>query len=320
MPETEQQASQPKREFLTTAGPWAETLSKAVAGIVVALYASGFLIVSLYHSRFGFVGTNPFRPRVLAAGAWFFFFTAIPISFAVGLRKVSWFDVAKNAYSYWIGLFGVSLSLNYLLFQSSPDTSYFGHGKWTWLLLLAILGAVIALDVLSKKKAPQWIAAILSVSVVLYQVALPTKRLLTDHYFDSSSLTLWFFAITLIVKLEIEVRTGRRLAEFGEWSKPLAVLFGLLLLFSREVYPHLKTSWGGGTPANITMYFTKDSLLTPNKATQAQLIEESDEGFYIVGPNESKAVFVPRSAVALIYFSDKPADSPMLQGNKVPPP
>jgi len=49
---------------------------------------------------------------------------------------------------------------------------------------------------------------------------------------------------------------------------------------------------------------------------QAQLIEESNEGFYIVGLKDSKAVFVPRSSVAMIYFSDKPSDSPMLQNSK----
>ena len=112
------------------------------------------------------------------------------------------------------------------------------------------------------------------------------------------------------------MRSGRNLAEDGEWSKPLALVFGLLLFFSREMYPHLKASWGGGTPANVTVYFLKDSLLSPNKSVQAQLIEESDEGFYIVGPKESKAIFVPRGSVAMIYFSDKPADSPMLQNTK----
>jgi len=48
----------------------------------------------------------------------------------------------------------------------------------------------------------------------------------------------------------------------------------------------------------------------------AQLVEETHEGFYTVGAKESKAVFVPRSALAFIYFSDNPAESPMLQGNK----
>jgi len=39
---------------------------------------------------------------------------------------------------------------------------------------------------------------------------------------------------------------------------------------------------------------------------QAQLVEESDEGVYIVVRNESNAVFVPRSGNALIYYSKKP--------------
>jgi hypothetical protein len=64
--------------------------------------------------------------------------------------------------------------------------------------------------------------------------------------------------------------------------------------------PHLKASWGGGTPVSVTVYFTKDSAISPNKAISAQLIEESDEGFYIVGPKESRAIFVPRSSVALV--------------------
>ncbi len=96
----------------------------------------------------------------------------------------------------------------------------------------------------------------------------------------------------------------------------MGVLLGAILIFSQYVYPHLKTSWGGGTPANVTVYFSKDSFLSPNKSVRAQLIEESDEGFYIVGPKESKAIFVPRSAIAMIYFSDKPTDSPMLQNVK----
>src|ERR1700688_2869382 len=107
MPEADQQPTQAKQEFLAAAAPWAETLSKAIAGIVIALYACGFLIVSLYHSRFGFVGTNPFRPRVLAAGAWFFFFTAIPVWAALIFRTEPWKNLAKDAYALWIGFYGL---------------------------------------------------------------------------------------------------------------------------------------------------------------------------------------------------------------------
>jgi len=317
MPETDQQASQPKREFLTTAGPWAEPLSKAVAAIVVALYASGFLIISIYHSKYGFVGTNPFRPRILAAGAWFFLLTAIPVSVALRYRTEPWSKIVRDAFFLWVGFYSLSLPLGNLLFEFPPNPNYLPPGKWSWAVSILGLAAVIYLQVLVRNKTvAQWMVAILSVSLTLYNVSFPVRSFFTDHRFSLSTLALWFFGTTLAVKLEFEVRSDRNLAEDGEWSKPLILLFGLLLIFSRELYPHLKTSWGGGTPTDVTVYFTRESLLNPNKAAQAQLIEESNEGFYIVGPKESKAVFVPRSAVALVYFSDKPAESPMLQGNK----
>src|SRR5438094_5863846 len=70
--------------------PLADSLSKGVAAIAIALYASGFLIISLHHSKFGFITTDPFRPRILAAGAWFFLFSGIPIIAALEYRTSSW--------------------------------------------------------------------------------------------------------------------------------------------------------------------------------------------------------------------------------------
>ena len=317
MSEDQQQITQPKPDFLKSAAPWADTLSKSIAGVAIALYACGFLVISLYHANFGFVGTNPFRPRVLAAGAWFLFFTAVPVSIALRYRTESWSKIANNAYPLWLASLALSVPLSYIIFDYPPDQDYQPPGKWGWALMILALAAVIVLKMLKdKKKGPQWLPALLSVIAALYFVSYPVRDLFIRHRFTASSVALWFFASFLTIKLEFEMRSGRNLAEDGEWSKPLALVFGLLLFFSREMYPHLKASWGGGTPANVTVYFLKDSLLSPNKSVQAQLIEESDEGFYIVGPKESKAIFVPRGSVAMIYFSDKPADSPMLQNTK----
>src|ERR1700690_3096815 len=81
-----------------------DLLSKGVAGFAIALYSCGFLIVSIHYSRYGFVGTNPFRPRIAAAGAWFFFLTAIPVfvvTRAKGLQK-SWIELAEFSYLYYV--------------------------------------------------------------------------------------------------------------------------------------------------------------------------------------------------------------------------
>jgi hypothetical protein len=189
----------------------------------------------IYHSQFGFVGTNPFRPRVLAAGAWFLFFTGIPASVAVGFRKEPWLFFAKNAYALWIAFLLLSVPFGNLLFDFSPIDTPVAHTKWGWIfpimLLILVVGAVITIDFLTLNKKSsrwQWVAAVLSVVVTLYFASAPTKRLFTDHHFDLSSIALWFFATMLIVRLELRVRLNRNLAEYGEWAKPSKFLPSLV--------------------------------------------------------------------------------------------
>ena len=69
---------------------------------------------------------------------------------------------------------------------------------------------------------------------------------------------------------------------------------------------------GWGAPAAVTIYFSKDSVIKPSEALSAQLVEESDEGYYIVGQKDSSAFFVPRNSVSLLYFSDSVSDSSFL--------
>ena len=217
---------------------------------------------------------------------------------------------------FWVACYSLGLPFSLRIFEYSAGQDYGLPGRWGLAILFLSLAAIVFSRVLrDRKHGPRWLATVLSVLITLYFVSYPVRNLI-NHRFDASSVALWFFGTLLAVKLELEIRSGRNLWEDGEWSKPLILLSTLLLFFSGEMYPHLKASWGGGTPENVTVYFSKGSLLNPNKAVQAQLIEESDEGFYIVGPKESKAIFVPRASVAMIYFSDKPADSPLLRSGK----
>src|SRR5579871_2249894 len=60
-------------------GPTIDVVSKAVALCIAVIYVSGFLITSLNDFRYGFSVMNPLRPRILAAGGWFFLFLAVPV-------------------------------------------------------------------------------------------------------------------------------------------------------------------------------------------------------------------------------------------------
>jgi len=309
--------NQPDSGKLTAIAPWADSISKAVAALAIALYASGFLIVSLYHSKFGFVGVSPLRPRILAAGAWFFFFVAIPVSLAAKYKSLPWAKVAQDAYTVWVVCLGLSVPLVYILFNLSDYAPASSPRKFWWVWLISILVSFgLVLFVAQSKRFPPAVSTVASLVLALFFALSAVKALLVEHIFRLETVALWFFAVIMVTLVELKTRSKRNVTEGGEWSKPLVTLFVVLLVFAQYYYPHLKASWGGGAPVDVTICFTKDSAISPNKTLSAQLIDEADEGLYIVGPNDSKAIFIPRSSVAFIYFSNKMSDSQLLKDSR----
>jgi hypothetical protein len=306
--------TQPDSRKLTAIAPWADSLSKAIAAVAIGLYACGFLIVSLYHSKYGFVGINPFRPRILAAGTWFCMFLVIPTAVAIKYRTLPWSTVARVLVLLLFGGFAVSLSISYVLFQVSDGASLMGCPLWLYLGGAPLYAAIIVGQ--QFKKLPRQSDTVVSVLLTCAIVTFLLREVIGKHLFGPGAVALWFFGVTLVTIYGLKQWTAE-LSDPLEWgSKLLPPVFVTLLVFSQTYYSHLRASWGGGAPVDVTICFTKDSAISPNKAVSAQLIDEADEGFYVVGPNDSKAIFIPRSAVAFIYFSNKMSDSQMLRENK----
>lgn len=42
----------------------------------------------------------------------------------------------------------------------------------------------------------------------------------------------------------------------------------------------------------------------PGRSVSANILDEVDSGFYIIGGNDKKATFIPRCEVALVYYTD----------------
>jgi len=303
------QSSLTESTVLQTLGSVVDVLSKGIVGIVLALYASGFLITSLHQSKYGFVEVNPFRPRILAAGAWFVLFTGIPVaivtSYWAAHRQMNWKAVANFLYFFYMICTGLSWPA--LIFFSLTGQQTFK----TWVLVVGALGIVALIIVRESKRIPDYVSAFSSICLVLLFLISAVWPMGVAHQFQQPSITLWLFGIgaaTLFVLVTIppHLRDGR-------WSQPLFYALFALFLFASYYYPHIKTSWAGGNPVPVTLYFTKDSALKPNQSVSAQLLDETDAGFYIVGSNEDKAIFVPRNAVSLVYFSDKVSESKLLK-------
>jgi hypothetical protein len=198
-----------------------------------------------------------------------------------------------------------------LLFEINPSAN--SHMPWLW-LAPAALGASLLTILGYVKKAATLVAAASVASALL--LSLIQVRGMILYNFDLTSVGLWFFVVFVVAIVEAKIWSKAKLAEPTGWSRLVGTLFVAVLFFAQNYYPHMKASWGGGAAVNVTIYFSKDSPISPNKTVLAQLVEESDEGYYIVGPKETRAIYVPRSAVALVYFSDKVADSPLLRDSK----
>lgn len=308
------------RRLLSDLAPFADSLSKGVAGLAIAMYVCGFLVVSLHHANYGFVGTNPFRPRILAAGAWFMFFTVIPVAIAIRYKERSWVSFIGSLAFVLLLFYGISNVLFYLLFDLRNPASVSPYHRWSYWAWGAatLVAAGVYLYASNSKKTTANFLAVTSGAYVLFTLGMRLQAYLIMHDFESGDLALWFFAIFAITVLQLKSKPGDY---SGERIKGLGVDLGLLFLilfvFGHHYYPHIKSSWGGGAPVSVTIYFSKDSAIKPNQSISAQLVEESDEGFYVVGQKDTRALFVPRNAVSLVYFSDSISDSSLLtSGNK----
>jgi hypothetical protein len=290
-------------------------LSKFIAALLFSVYVFGFLITSLHTSVYGFTPINPFRPKVVAAGAWFLLFVTAPAIFAISVRKEVFDALQKRELSrlmrwavlYWLSCGAVSTATAPLFEYDSIAPGL--HG---WSLIAVIVVIVIffaAYFSLARVKAV-WLqrAALGFMSAVFLSSCISNVHSLFQGKFYYGGMTTWFLILTIWVLAEMRIKKNLQL-----WC--ITLLFALLLLigFARYYYPKMKSSWGGGSPTPVVLFLSKDSPVTPGKQLRAVLLDESDAGYYIVPANEAKAIFFPRSAVSLVLFAENASDSLFLR-------
>jgi hypothetical protein len=168
------------------------------------------------------------------------------------------------------------------------------------ILLIAMPFAIQKMKLTSKHPAVSVVACV----VVL--LILPSSNLFSAHVYSSFWIQLWFLVVGLILRpLALTLLSPERRGS-TDWTRLLFIPIATLFTFSRIVYPKVETSWGGGQPVPVVFYLSKDSPLRPGEPLPALLLDESDSGFYFVEEKETQAVFIPRSQVSMLFFSEKP--------------
>jgi len=294
-------------------GPTLDVVSKSVAAFAIVLYGCGVLITSIHQFSYGFVETNPFRPRIASAGAWFLLFTAVPIAIARGMQRYRhlwaaqkkwWHNIGAILFEYYVACFFFGPAF-FWMFDFYIDPVAVLPAPTTWKIAEAVLAllAILVLIVLCVwKRVPWYVSGTASIIVVGSLIRSTAIDLFVHGHFRFGAIWLWFFAIGIIALLEMKVRSWQ--PRLGDWTQTIFLILGALLVFASYYYPHIKSSWGGGASIPVTIYFTKDSTIMPSQSVGALLVDESDAGLYVVGKNDKKATFIPRSSVGLVYYSD----------------
>ena len=89
----------------------------------------------------------------------------------------------------------------------------------------------------------------------------------------------------------------------------------VLAAYAEGIYPNLGSAWGGGSPTPVVLYLSKDSPIHPGEQISAQLLDQSDAGYYILPTDEKRAIYIPRTAVSLVYFGKQISDSGLLKSS-----
>jgi hypothetical protein len=286
--------------------PLLESASKGAALLALTCYAFGFIVVSVNDASFGFSELSPFKPRILSAGLLFSVLTAVPIMSAQWifrtatatdyLTKVAW--VLSRCWLHLVASLILVAALKPIFVDVPGDTGRVPFWGW-WLLTLAVL-AILALTgfaVVSYEKFPGLVSLFFAALLGLIG-----WWLFYDSSVHPSSVTcLWFFAVGLTPVVL------RRIAKQQGLSIPMDVAYPVMLaisFFPTHIYPRIKHSWGGGEPATVVAYFSQDARLFPGQQIRGKLLDESDQGFYLLLDDQTRALYVPRGAVAALFFSD----------------
>ena len=319
----------PTPENKPTTEKMLELVSKAIAGLAIAVYASGFLITSLYHASYGFIESDPLRPRILFAGAWFALFISAPIMLTWPFAKPDYWTSEKTMweklhdfiFDYYTTVSSIAFSALTHVFvfdQTSPmpsnDKPYSGLGialiVVCFIVGLVVLFIVVALiNGLILKHVPKlwrsrlWFMYLVgTASFVLF----PAYRNLNEkHYFSTASLVLWF-ALVGIAFVGVSRLTRNKLS-INFIAIYALVVFPAVTSFATIYYPHIKNSWGGGEPIAAIITLTKASPVLPFQDVPVSIIDESSLGFYVVAKGDQKATFIPRTSVGFIHFSSDPS-------------
>ncbi len=297
-----------------------ELLSRGWVFLLAAIYASGYIVVSIYHASLGLNEINPLRPKVAAAGL---LFLVLGLGANYVQRHVNAFFKDPSRYEtesqrLLLLTFGGSLGVYcFDIFAATAvtllmrfDIAAF-YDDWLFVALW-ILGMLLStLSAAAGKNRPRllrfashWVVTLACILLALVLVALSMP-----HYrgeFGFRQFALYLASVQLAIKIATsDFHIQLQPWEKAQWNIIAPAMLMPLILFGIWVYPHTDAAFGGGEPTSAEMSILPTGSGGTLTTVSVKLIDESDAGFYVIEANDSRVQYIPRNLIMSVSF-DKP--------------
>ena len=309
--ETTPQLVEPVRELSASI----ELVTRATAALLVILYIVGFVILAFHDAQYGIVEFSFLRTRILLVGSLFAGLVMLSagavhyqISYIAELREVynnpepklqRYRDLLLMAHFVYPAAL-MALVFNPVIFSFSLNNWWFVPEDEPIWRALAIFGAFVVLGlgnfVIAKSfsERPRR-AAFCGVGGAF--------TLISGLYlFGTRNLANLTFFLFLAGVNAIQIKRNpdrvRFALDFRNWSLPLA----LIAMFIFGIFGNVRSGLGGGATTAVVLYLNAPVEWLDSKTASVLLVDETDQGFYVLTSPTGKAFFMPRSNVGSMYF------------------
>lgn len=289
-------------------------IAGSVASAILVVYGIGFVILSFSDARYGVVQFSPFRARIILVG--FVFVMLIALAAAAQHYGLAYFEpfehvmadkepsrtrareiVLASGFIFTASL--ISGILGTFLFHGTnypqtPPWSLWKSVLWSLPLLLGIGFFYAAARFYFNRT---WLAILFSLfAVAMYIVTLVRwsgpSSYLTVTLFLAGWQTTW---------VKREGNLVRYLLDFRNWYFFLAITW----LYIGYVFVALPPRWGGGQPTPIELFLNSQPAWSQSNPTDALLLDETEDGLYVLLSPAGKAFFVPRGNISSVFFGSQ---------------
>jgi hypothetical protein len=296
-------------------GAYVDLLVRAAATLLVAIYGLGFVILGVYEARYGIFQFSPLRARIFLVGFTFIALIALPV--AAHHYKLAYYGPLAPVFNnadpklqnyrnvvlaggFIFTAFFMAGMFNLLLIPAASTKSYrwwhtavFAAGFLALLEIYAVVGKRF-----SERPKSAAAAALLTTGAFMACLSFAGEHLL--------NLTCWFFLCGVAAQL-VRCSTDRlRLAlDFRNWFFVIVEVW----FYAVAIFGIMPAKIGGGAPTSMVLYLNGPVAWLDRTPASVSLLDETDQGFYVLTPGKSRALFIPRSDVGSVYFG--PAEDAM---------